>query len=159
MKELVDKAVSDLKEKGNLQPMLIVDGVLGQAIVMMEFPEEVSKRTVIEEAGRAVAEILPFGVAIITECWTAKTMPQPGQHLCDMPDREEAISILYWEQGKEIDALLVPFTRVGTEIVLGETSTPDPGTKVAAPILAPFWIGVAKGATEVMHDRKHAQNN
>jgi len=147
MEEMVkrarDIAIENLKEDGYVAPVLLVEGKKGDAIVSLQLKD---KEAEMRFAGKKLAHLSPTAITLVSEAWMAKRMPPEGKKIHDMPDKQECISIVSQKINGESQCCFVPFTKVGKEIVLGETEWLPEGGVVEANILKPFWEAAKKGS-------------
>ena len=140
VKRAQDIAIENLKTDGYVRPVLIVQGKKENAIVGLQLRD---KEIEMRKAGEKVAFLFPMVVTLVSEAWMARKMPPEGKEIHDMPDKQECISIVSQKFNGESQACFVPFTKVGKEILLGETEWLPEGGVVVANVLKPFWQGVS----------------
>jgi len=139
IKQAQDIAIENLKQDGYVAPVLLVEGEKGNAIVALQFKD---KEAEMRFAGKKLAHLSPTAITLVSEAWMARKMPPEGKEIHDMPDKQECISIVSQKINGEGNACFVPFTKVGKEILLGETQWIPEGGVVQANIFEPFWQGV-----------------
>lgn len=137
---ILEEAPAMLKEDKFHAPILFVFGEKENAIVGLEFKDSEAKKAVMKSAGRVTAHVLPYCVAFVSEGWMTKRMPPEGKEIHDMPDKEECLIVVadnIYE--KKMESAMIPFSRVGDEIILGETKILD---YTESYLLRNYWHGV-----------------
>jgi len=137
---ILQKAPSILQKDKFHAPILFVFGERGDCLIGLEFKNSEAKRKAITKAGMTSAHLLPYCIAFVSEAWTAKQFPPEGKAVHDMPDKEEALVVVVdsvYEQ--KIESAMIPFSRVGGEILLGETKIMDYAESY---LLGNYWHGV-----------------
>jgi len=137
---ILQKAPSMLQEDKCHIPILFVFGEMGDSIIALEFKNSEAKQKAITKAGMATAHLLPYCIAFVSEAWAAKQFPPEGKAIHDMPDKEEALVVVadsVYE--KKMESAMIPFSRVGGEIILGETKIMD---YAESNLLGNYWRGV-----------------
>lgn len=143
-REIIDlilkKSPSMLQEDKYHAPILFVFGEMGNSIIALEFKNSEAKRKSITKAGMVSAHLLPYCIAFVSEGWMAKRFPPEGKEIHDMPDKEECLIVVadnVYE--KKMESAMIPFSRVGGEIILGETEILD---HTESCLLGNYWHGV-----------------
>lgn len=139
IKRIHDIAIENLKQDGHIAPVLLIEGEKDNAIVGLELKD---KHREMRFAGKKVAYLSPTAVTFISEAWMAKRIPPEGMEVHDMLDKQECISIVTQKANGESYACFIPFSRLGKEIILGETEWMPDGGVIDANILKSFWLGV-----------------
>ena len=127
-----------LKKDRYHAPMLFVFGESENAVVLIDFKDTDSRHAVMLAAGRRVSFLQPYCVAFVSEAWMAKRFPPEGMEVHDMPDKEECLQIVAQNEEGETQAAAIPFTRVASEILLGETMY---APQAESYLLELFWKG------------------
>jgi hypothetical protein len=151
-------AMEVLVEKGSLQPVLMVTGVFGNAVATLDFEEGVDKAKVMESVGFKTANLLPYEVIFVTEAWMSHRVPEEGQRVSEMPDREECIVILEDSADGRMSGCIIPFARIGKEIVFGESIESKPGNAESR-ITERYWKGVAAACHQALDEEDDQQPN
>jgi len=137
---ILQKAPSMLQEDKYHAPILFVFGEIGDCIIALEFKNSEAKQKAITKAGEASAHLLPYCIAFVSEGWMAKRFPPKGKEIHDMPDKEECLIVVadnIYE--KKMESAMIPFSRVGGEIIFGETRIMDSAESY---LLGNYWHGV-----------------
>lgn len=138
---VLEKAPPLLKKDKGLIPILFVFGEKDNAIVRIEFKNAEQKHAAMFFAGKKLTHLRPHCIAFVSEGWMAKRFPPEGKEIHDMPDREECLVIAAQSINGETQSAAIPFSRVGGEIILGETIYAPAAESY---LLELFW----KGTTE-----------
>ena len=138
---ILEKAPAILKQDKYHAPMLFVFREKEDAIVLPVFKDADSKHEAMLAAGRKVAHLHPYCVALISEAWMAKQIPPEGKAVHDMPDKQECLHVVAQNIEGEMQAAAIPFSRVGGEILLGETMY---APYAESYLLELFWKGVER---------------
>jgi len=146
-KEAIDHILEDapgiLQKDKYHAPILFIFGEKENAIALIEFKDSRSKRKAMWAAGIKAAPLQPYCIAFVSEAWMAKQFPPEGKEIHDMPDKEECLVVAAQSIDRETQVAAIPFSRVGGEVILGETIyTPE----TASYLLELFWRGVAEGS-------------
>ena len=144
--DLLTRAKEILKRDGYHSPTVLVFGQHERAIVQLEFNTPEEKYGAMYVVGRHLASTKPMCVAFVSEAWMSTRMPEQGQSIADMPDRQEVLGVAVQTRRLRIWSAVVPFVKVGQEIVFGE---PIQGSDVDSYLLEEFWRGVIDGEQEV----------
>lgn len=150
-REIIDlilkKSPSILQEDKYHVPILFVFGEMGDGIIALEFNNSEAKQKAITKAGMTSAHLLPYCIAFVSEGWVAKRFPPEGKEIHDMPDKEECLIVVadnVYE--KKMESAMIPFSRVGGEIILGETKIMDYAESY---LLGNYWRGVLLEAQKI----------
>lgn len=141
IKRIHDIAIENLKQDGHIAPVLLIEGEKDNAIVGLELKDKYRE---MRFAGEKVAHLSPTAVTFVSEAWMARKFPPEGMEVHDMLDKLECVSIVTQKANGESYACFIPFSRLGKEIILGETEWMPDGGVVDANILKLFWLGVRK---------------
>lgn len=136
---IVEQAPAILKQDKGHAPMLFVFGDIDNGAVLLDFRDADSKHRAMLAAGEKASYLQPYCVAFVSEAWMSKTIPSEGKAVHDMADKEECLIVVAQNKDGETESAAIPFSRVGGEILLGETLyAPD----TEAYLLKLFWKGV-----------------
>jgi len=136
---LLDQAKETLKRDGHHAPVLFVYGAHENAVVLLEFNTPDEKYATMYVIGRSLARMRPAAVGFVSEAWMSDKMPDEGKQIADMPDKTEALAITVQTHRLRTWSVVVPFVKVGQEIIFGE---PMQGADVESDLLDHFWRGV-----------------
>jgi len=143
--DLLAKAKETLKRDDHHAPMVFVYGEHDDAIVLLEFSNAEEKYAAMYIIGRRFAGMHPVSVAFVCEAWMSSQVPEKGQSVADMPDRQEALGVAVQTRRLKIWSETLPFVHVGEEIVFGELLS---GVDAESDLLEEFWRGVIDGEEE-----------
>ena len=145
-REAVDFVMRDapglLKRDKGHAPILFVFGEKENALTVFDLEDAESKQIGMLVAGVETAYLLPYCVAFVSEAWRSRTLPPDGEAVSDMPDREEVLRVVAENKEGDVEAVMIPFSRVGGEILLGEPIRSD---FLTSHLLLLYWEGARKG--------------
>lgn len=152
-KEAVDfiskRAPFMLKEQKEHAPILFIFGKEKTEIALLEGIEPETKNKAMRMLGAETARISPYCIAFVSEAWMKRLdMEELGKmkiekSVRDMEGKEECLAIAAKNiMGEEVGAT-IPFSRIGGEIILGETTYSE---AIKCYLLDEFWYGVKEGS-------------
>lgn len=139
---ILEHATAMLKRDKFHIPILFIFGKRGYTLIVIEadLGDSKMKREAMTKAGMETAHLLPYCIAFISEAWMARKFPPEGKEVHDMEDKEECLAIAANSISTEEEAsAFIPFSRVGEEIILGETEFAE---HAEAYLLDNYWRGV-----------------
>ena len=156
LKEIQGRTIKMLKETGSVEPALFIEGPeedQGVILANIGFSNDKEKLDMMLNIGREFAYMKPISVTLVTEAWMMHGAPSQGKRISDMPERQECIVVMHDRHApnRYQMACQIPFTKIGKDIVLGESleiSTDDAEARIENAILLPFWLGVSSAYLE-----------
>jgi len=122
-------------------PILFVFGKAGYTLIAIEtdLGDCKTKQEAMTKAGMETVYLLPYCIAFVSEVWMTNQFPPEGKEVHDMADKEECLIVSAQSiAAKEEVSAAMPFSRVGEEIILGETLF---SSYTESPLLDNFWRG------------------
>ncbi len=139
---LLDQAKRVLKQDGYHAPVVLVYGQHERTVVLLEFADVDSKYLAMYSIGRLHSWMKPLAVAFVSEAWWSGSLPDAGQRVADMPDKQEVLSVAVQTRTLRTWSVVMPFVKLGEEIVFGESMS---GVDAESSLLEEFWRGVIDG--------------
>ena len=142
-----ERAQLIFKQDKHHAPMVFAFGRKRNAVALLNKFDDVDfKPSAVFNAGWELADSVPYCAVFVSEAWLSATIPPEGASVSDLPNRQEVLQIIAQRFDGETQAMVIPFTRIGNEILFGEPIQSD---TVKSYLFELFWKGVMKGLVEI----------